>query len=169
MRHHGEVSYVGSEVLFDTSNAVYDPLLPRPRIHCLSLSCIMQDLATQGLIFSNKLAPVLQVPALKPEKHTLCPTCSRQKPSRGKGGPHKRYTIRFSCYRLICVATSATGTLLILGTSSLYGMLLPLLHIIDLKNKSDASAKFIEWVRKQRTTLRAEVATRSVLLGRTTG
>ena len=29
--HHGEVSYVGSEVSFDTSNAVYDPLLPRPK------------------------------------------------------------------------------------------------------------------------------------------
>ena len=29
--HHGEVSYVGSEVSFTTSNAVYDPLLPRPK------------------------------------------------------------------------------------------------------------------------------------------
>ena len=29
--HHGEVSYVGSEVSFRTSNAVYDPLLPRPK------------------------------------------------------------------------------------------------------------------------------------------
>ena len=31
IRHHGEVSYVGSEVSFTTSNAVYDPLLPQPK------------------------------------------------------------------------------------------------------------------------------------------
>ena len=31
MWHHGEVSYVGSKVSFNTSNAVYDPLLPRPK------------------------------------------------------------------------------------------------------------------------------------------
>ena len=31
IRHHGEVSYVGSKVSFNTSNAVYDPLLPRPK------------------------------------------------------------------------------------------------------------------------------------------
>ena len=31
MWHHGEVSNVGSEVSFNTSNAVYDPLLPRPK------------------------------------------------------------------------------------------------------------------------------------------
>ena len=31
IRHHREVSYVGSEVSFTTSNAVYDPLLPRPK------------------------------------------------------------------------------------------------------------------------------------------
>ena len=31
IRHHGEVSYVGSEVSFRTSNTVYDPLLPRPK------------------------------------------------------------------------------------------------------------------------------------------
>ena len=31
MWHHGEVSYVGSEVSFNTSNTVYNPLLPRPK------------------------------------------------------------------------------------------------------------------------------------------
>ena len=31
IRHHGEVSYVGSKFSFNTSNAVYDSLLPRPK------------------------------------------------------------------------------------------------------------------------------------------
>ena len=85
MRHHGEVSYVGSEVLFVTSNAVYDPLLPRPK-NPLSISILYHArLGHPGADLFNKLAPVLQVPALKPEKHTLCPTCSLAKAISRKG------------------------------------------------------------------------------------
>ena len=150
MRHHGEVSYVGSEVLFDTSNAVYDPLLPRPK-NPLSISILYHArLGHPGADLFNKLAPVLQVPALKPEKHTLCPTCSLAKAISRKGRTSQ--TIYSHPLQLLQVDLCGnfryrnfTDSRYFLTIRDAYSRYYTVIH---LKNKSDASDKFIEWVRK---------------------
>ena len=150
MRHHGEVSYVGSEVLFDTSNAVYDPLLPRPK-NPLSISILYHArLGHPGADLFNKLAPVLQVPALKPEKHTLCPTCSLAKAISRKGRTSQ--TVYSHPLQLLQVDLCGnfryknfTDSRYFLTIRDAYSRYYTVIH---LKNKSDASDKFIEWVRK---------------------
>ena len=103
---------------------------------------------SSGADLFDKLASVLQVPASDQETRPCVLRVLWQKPSRGKGGPHKRYTpIRFSCYRLIC--GNFRYNLYCFSVLPHYtGCLLRHCTVIHLKNKSDASDKFIEWVRK---------------------
>ena len=149
MWHHGEVSYVGSEVSFTTSSAVYDPLLPRPK-NSLSDSVLYHArLGHPGADLSNKIAPVLQVPELRPEKHTLCPTGSLAKAISRRGKTSQ--TVYSQPLQLPQVDlcgnfryknfTSSRYFLTIRDAYSRY------YTVIHLKNKSDAPDKFIEWVK----------------------
>ena len=93
---------------------------------------------------------MLQVPALKPEKHTLCPTCSLAKAISRKGRTSQ--TVYSHPLQLLQVDLCGnfryrnfTDSRYFLTIRDAYSRYYTVIH---LKNKSDASDKFIEWVRK---------------------
>ena len=119
------------------------------RILCQILYCIMQDFGHPGADLFNKIAPILQVPELRPEKHTLCPTCSLAKAISRKGKTSR--TVYSQPLQLLQVDLCGnfryknfTGSHYFLTIRDAYSRYYTVIH---LKNKSDAPDKFIEWVK----------------------